>query len=265
MSLWRLRSGCGPGCLPDDWPRVSAPILLYRRLLSSVSFVALTVLARYVMPLLGPRWRPGFRSRLVRMALGFTGIKLKVSGDTPWKAPALLVSNHVSWLDGLAIVALDGAVHMVANAKAGNSRWFGAFVATGGTIFVDRSSPREVQRFVADLTSALRAGATVGVFPEGVTGCGHAPPPFRSAAFQAAIDAGVSTIPVTIRYRDAQGHRTTVPAVLPGEPESAAVLRVLSMPTLTVHIHVHPPLVPDEPRSRSGLAREAEAIVHELP
>ena len=138
------------------------------------------------------------------------GLRLEVSGSARPGA-SLLVANHVSWLD---IVALHAAVpHARFVSKADVLRWplLGWLIRGAGTLFIERARKRDAVRVVHAMAESLRAGDTVAVFPEGTTGPGPELLPFHANLLQAAIATATPIQPAVLRYADAR-HRFS-PAV----------------------------------------------------
>ena len=111
------------------------------------------------------------------------------------------------------------------------------------------------------MAAVLRRGAVVAVFPEGTTWCGRDNGRFRSAMFQAAIDAGVPVAPVTLRFRSANGAGTTVAAYVGEETLVGSLRRVVLAAGLRVTVQSHDALYPAPGASRQALARAAQAVI----
>jgi 1-acyl-sn-glycerol-3-phosphate acyltransferase len=144
-------------------------------------------------------WRADLLARALLRALG---IRLRVTG-APIAAGALLVGNHVSWLDIVVMTALSGPggrLRMIAKTEVGQWPVIGRIARRQRTIFVDRARPRALPGTVAQVAAALRAGHAVQVFPEGTTTCGPHPTMWRAAFLQAAIDAEAPVQTFTLRY-----------------------------------------------------------------
>jgi 1-acyl-sn-glycerol-3-phosphate acyltransferase len=133
--------------------------------------------------------------------LALLGIALRVNG-TPRPGPVLFVSNHVSWLDILAINAVHPA-RFVAKADVRHWPLLGWMVTCGGTLFIERERKRDALRVVHQVAEALRAGHTVAVFPEGTTSYGDVLLPFHANLLQAAIATETPVQPVALRFSDA--------------------------------------------------------------
>ena len=134
--------------------------------------------------------------------LHMLGIGLRHQGAVH-PGPLLLVANHVSWLDILAINAVR-PVRFVSKSDVRHWPLLGWLVACGGTLFIERERKRDALRVVHQVADTLRGGEIVAVFPEGTTSEGHGLLPFHANLLQAAIATGAPVQPLVLRYRDAQ-------------------------------------------------------------
>ncbi|GGR86048.1 hypothetical protein GCM10010169_32930 [Micromonospora fulviviridis] len=261
--LWRPASGCGPGCLPAaTGPDVSPPRRL-GRLLGVLGMLLAGAGLAALLPLLPARDRRAALRGWARGTLRALGVRLVVRGRLP-RGRALLVANHVSWLDVLAVLAVAPA-RMLAKREVRDWPVVGPLAAAAGTVFVDRSRPRDLPATVGRVAGALRAGHSVAVFPEGTTWCGRASGcrpgrGFRPAVFQAAVDAGAPVVPLGLGYRYA-GDPSALPAFLGEETLWESVRRVLAARDLTVAVTVAAALHPAHGADRRMLARAAESAI----
>ncbi len=153
-----------------------------------------------VFPFLGMSQRMQRVQWWSRRLLHLLGITIETHG-TPCRDATLVVANHVSWLDILAINAVQ-PVRFVS--KADVRRWplIGWLVACGGTLFIERERKRDALRLVHHVAEALRAGHIVAVFPEGTTSAGDVLLPFHANLLQAAIATGTPVQAVALRFSD---------------------------------------------------------------
>lgn len=135
--------------------------------------------------------------------LSLLGIGLRHAGHLH-PGPLLVVANHVSWLDILAINAVQ-PVRFVSKADVRHWPLLGWLVACGGTLFIERERKRDALRVVHQVAETLRGGGIVAVFPEGTTSEGHGVLPFHANLLQAAIATEAPVQPLVLRYRDAHG------------------------------------------------------------
>ncbi|MEU1684218.1 lysophospholipid acyltransferase family protein [Micromonospora sp. NPDC005707] len=265
--LWRPASGCGPGCLP---PATVPDVPLSRRVGRLVGVLGMLLAGAglaVLLPLLPARDRRAVLRGWARGTLRALGVRLAVRGRLP-RPPALLVANHVSWLDILAVLAVAPA-RMLAKREVRDWPVLGPLAAAAGTVFVDRSRPRDLPATVGRVVGALRAGHSVAVFPEGTTWCGAAAGcrpgrGFRPAVFQAAVAAGAPVVPLRLAYRYA-GDASTLPAFLGEETLWESVRRVLGARDLSVAVTVAAALHPADGADRRVLARAAESAIHLTP
>jgi 1-acyl-sn-glycerol-3-phosphate acyltransferase len=201
--------------------------------------------------LLVPLLRHAAAGTVSRGILAALGVKLVWRGPAP-RPGSLLVANHVSWLDVVALLAVT-PVRLVAKHDVRAWPGIGVLAALTGTIFVDRSRPKRLPGTVAEVGVALRAGRSVAVFPEGTTFCGAERGRFRPAMFQAAVDAGAPVMPVTIRYGSPDA------AFVGDDTLWSSVRRVAGLRGLTVTLIGSPALRPELGADRRALARAAQA------
>lgn len=259
-SLWMPRSGCDTSCLPaaDAGRRVSR-FRIAARAVAALVVIAVAAVALPVFPLLTSAARGRVLRLVARALLAAIGVRHSLRGRLP-RQGALIVANHVSWLDVLVLLAY-APVRLLAKREVRSWPVVGALAAVAGTVFIDRGRPRTLPGVVAGLTATLRAGGVIAVFPEGTTWCGRTGGRFRPAMFQAAVDARVPVAPVTLRFQLADDSRTTLAAFVGDDTLLASLRRVLAARGLRVTARAHPALYPGPGATRTSLARAAQAVV----
>ena len=130
------------------------------------------------------------------------GLRVRTTG-TRLRRNVLFVSNHVSWLD---ILALGGAARstFVSKAEVKTTPLVGWLADQNNTIYVQRDARRDIQDQASSLRAALARGRPVTLFPEGTTGPGDGLLPFRASLFQAIIPTppNLQVQPVFLDYGD---------------------------------------------------------------
>ena len=179
------------------------------RLLWALSHIAggmLTIVFRF--PRLPQRDREARVHAWAQAMLRGVGIELALHGEPVAEGPALLVSNHLSWLD---IVVLHAARYCRFISKADIRHWplFGTLASGAGTLYIERESRRDAHRVVHHMVERLQLGEVLAVFPEGTTGDGIVMKPFHANLLQAAIAAGAPVQPLALRFVDADTGRTS--------------------------------------------------------
>lgn len=146
-----------------------------------------------------------------RLGAAFLGLKVKVVGQPVVNRPVLIVSNHISWTD---IVAIGSAVSVTFVAKQEVRNWFfvGFMATLQRTLYVDRTRRADAHRSSREMGRRIADGGAVLLFAEGQSDIGTHVLPFRSALIGAAqhamLEAGVRGVliqPMTIAYTRLQG------------------------------------------------------------
>lgn len=164
-----------------------------------------------VYPLVSAATRRRLKQRWSRLLLTHLGVELHGIGSAA--TGALVVANHVSWLDIFAINAVRPAAFVC---KDDVRRWpvIGWLCAHTETLFIVRGSRRDARQIGGEMAAVLAGGHCVAVFPEGTTTDGTHLLPFRSALFQPAVNVGAGVQPVLIRYRQACGAVSSAPVYI---------------------------------------------------
>jgi 1-acyl-sn-glycerol-3-phosphate acyltransferase len=125
---------------------------------------------------------------------------IAVAGEGPMPlGPALLASNHVSYLDPIAVGSL---VPCVPISKMDVASWpvIGGFARDLGVLFVARGNGHSGMRTLRDAGRVLADGVSVLNFPEGTTTRGDRVLRFRQGLFAIAWSADAPVVPVAVSY-----------------------------------------------------------------
>lgn len=199
-----------------------------------------------ILPFLSPSTR---QARIRRWSAGLVkicGIKIVVrsdigsgagGGNADGQSQALIVSNHVSWLDIFVINSLQPCRFV---AKSDIRRWplIGWLCARTGTIFIARGKPADVRMIFQNMVASIRAGDRIAVFPEGTTAAQGELLPFHANLFEAAIDAGVPVQPYAVRYRDRTGRLDPAVNFIGDMTIAESILSILRARGLTAELIV---------------------------
>ncbi|MBM3386150.1 MAG: 1-acyl-sn-glycerol-3-phosphate acyltransferase [Betaproteobacteria bacterium] len=173
--------------------------------------------------------------------LALWGIHLKVLGQPVASGPALLVANHISWLD---ILVIHAARYSRFVSKSDIRAWplIGTLAAASGTLFIVRTSRRDARRMVGDLVQAMQDGDVVAVFPEGTTSDGLSFLPFHANLIEAAIAAQAPVQPMSLQFVDAASGQTTLaPCYIGDDTLLGSVWRTLTAPPIRAVVHFGEP------------------------
>ena len=136
----------------------------------------------------------------MRLALLVCGIPFRIRGmDQLPTGPAIAVSNHASYLDGLVLTsALPSRYTFVV--QDGAARWplVGWTIRRMGVTFINRSEARSAAAQMRVLMRRLEAGDSLTIFPEGTFEKEPGLLAFKGGAFLMAQRARVPVVPVVI-------------------------------------------------------------------
>ncbi|SER52150.1 1-acyl-sn-glycerol-3-phosphate acyltransferases [Lentzea xinjiangensis] len=255
---WMPASPCGDGCVSTA-PRSVSSIRQAWRAVTAVTALLCGVVVALAL-LLPHRQRESTIRLWFHAVLRAFGVRLEVHGARRFqeipKRGVLVVSNHVSWLDELAIDSVQ-PIRLVAKKDIKSWPVLGRIITAAGTVYLDREKLRDLPRAVSDLTATLRGGSAVGIHAEGTTWCGLASGHYKPALFQAAIDAGVPVRPIVLRYRIGD-HVSTQPAFIGSDTLIDSIRRVLKVKGLVVEVHVLDEIAPGRAATRRELAKLAK-------
>ncbi|MDF0677730.1 MAG: lysophospholipid acyltransferase family protein [Nitrosomonas sp.] len=147
---------------------------------------------------------------------------------------AVFVANHISWLDIMVILAVY-PVHFVAKAEISTWPILGRLCRNAGTLFIEREKRGDTLRINRRISSILKDGRSVVIFPEGTTGDGDALQHFHASLLQPAVTAETLLYPGAIRYRNRDGSRnSSVAYVSVTIPQS--LMQILAEPEIQVEL-----------------------------
>lgn len=169
--------------------------------------------------------------------LALWGIHLRVLGQPVRSGPALLVANHISWLD---ILVIHAARYCRFVSKSDIRAWplVGTLATAAGTLYIERSRRKDALRMVRDMAQAMLDGDVVAVFPEGTTSDGQALLPFHANLIQAAITAEAPVQPMSLKFVDARsGKLTLAPCYIGDDTLLGSIWRTLKAPPIIAVVH----------------------------
>jgi 1-acyl-sn-glycerol-3-phosphate acyltransferase len=220
-------------------------------------FALLLAAGGLIVTLLFPRLRVAtrraIRSGWARAALMALDVRVSAP-EVRVPAGTLLVANHVSWLDVLAINALQPAAFVC---KDEIRRWplIGRLAAESESVFIRRGSPNDARRVKGELARRLAAGEVVALFPEGTTTDGAQVLAFRGALLQAAIDAGAPLLPLALRYEDDARFLSSAAPFIGETSFLCSLLRIAAAPSVNLRMAFGKPITGDERRALAARAR----------
>lgn len=201
-----------------------------------------------LFPCLGRQGRSRAIARWSAGLMAICGVRVVFeAGAHGALAHAMVVSNHVSWLDIFVINAVHPC-RFVAKAEIRAWPMLGWLAAKAGTVFIARGDRRDLRHIFKGLVDKLQDGERIAFFPEGTTAAQGQLLPFHPNLFEAAIDAAAPVQPFALSYRGADGQlhpgvefigQTTfgasLAAILKGGPVTATVICLAPLASAGAH------------------------------
>jgi len=170
-----------------------------------------------------------------RKTLRLMGIALQVQGQ-PAVGGALMVANHISWLDITALHAVCPHARFVSKADVKHWPLLSHLADASNTLYLERERKRDALRVVHQMAGALQSGDLIAVFPEGTTSDGRTLLPFHANLLQAAITTGAPVQPVALRFSDSSQAISAAVEFVGATTLVQSVWRVACGEGLTAHV-----------------------------
>ncbi len=165
------------------------------------------------------------------------GVHVQVTGEL---APnALLVANHISWLD-IPVIGSQARIDFLSKTDVGDWPLIGWMVGVAGTLFIARGA-NQTGGLIPRIGERIRMGGHVAIFPEGTTTDGRQLRRFHPRLLSAGQLEGVLVQPVALRYGSNVAPDPVAPFV-GDETLVSHLIRLARHPGLQVRIRLLPPL-----------------------
>ena len=209
-----------------------------------------------------PHLYHGFICRLL-------GLRINLTGVVDPTQPALIVANHVSWLD-IPVISAIAPVSFVTKREVRGWPFIGYLARLQRSLFIDRNARFHARSQAALISGRLAKGDRIVLFAEGTTGDGNRVLPFKSALLAAVglgngdrPQAGIPVQTLAISYTHLHGiplGRTMRPGIAwYGDMEMTShAWALLKAGSLDVCIRVGAPVALEEFADRKDLARRSE-------
>lgn len=220
--------------------------------------VAITAL---LFPWLAENARTRIERRWNRNLMGILNIKVRISGAAPDLSVQnmMLVSNHISWLD-IYLLNTVRPVRFVSKVEVRSWPIVGWLASKRGTLFIDRNKRHDTARVNQEMSTVLKQGGCLAVFPEGTTSKGNLLRPFHASLLQPAVHSQSQVWPAAIRYTHADGSLNVAPAYVDELSFGNSLSLILSQSIIYAELEFLSP-ISAEGKVRRELARDAELAI----
>lgn len=204
------------------------------------------------------RYGSPFPKLFLKTAAWIAGARVAVHG-VPLRRDVFFISNHVSWIDILAIAGASGTA-FIAKAELGAVPVIGWLCGINRTVFVSREDRMGVAEQINALREALADNWSVTVFPEGTTTDGQSLLPFKTAMLRVLEPPppGVLVQPVMLDY-GALAEWIGWVGIEGGLDNAKRVLARRG--GFALHLHFLDPFDPRDHPGRKAIAAEARARI----
>ncbi len=178
----------------------------------------------------GARWRALILRNICRSLLWLMGARVQTHGPAP-RAPFVLVSNHLSYVDILLLASQLDTV-FVSKYEVANWPVLGVLCRAMGTVFLKRESRRDLARVLDEMNDHLERDCGIIFFPEGTSTNGDGVLEFRPSLLEIAVRLRQPVAYASLRYSTLAGQPAAEDVVCwwGDAPFASHFLRLLSMP-----------------------------------
>ena len=184
-------------------------------------------------------------------------VKLSVIKEGELAKPgALLVSNHISWLD---IIVIGQYIPAYFVAKSDILSWpiIGYLSRQGGTIFIRRGDKKHIKATAEKMLWILKQNSNIIAFPEGTTTKGDEVLGFHASLFQPALLTRSAIQPVALLYQGVAAEQ--VPFI--GDDDFIPhLIKMLSLDKIEVRV-CFLPVIKSSGRDRHSVGVEARELI----
>jgi len=241
----------------SGWLRASLRLPLIVLMLLTGLLIAKTVIP-WSGPSLSPRHRKVRNTCVMiwcRVTCRILNLKIQRHGS-PGPNAHLWVSNHISWIDILALATEHDLVFI---AKHEVSAWplMGSIFSGIGTLFIRRGDREATAAMARNMAFHLKRGVTLMLFPEATTTDGSEVRRFGSKLLDPAIESQSEVQPIALQY---EGNSREIAPFIGDDTFVEHLWRVLTLQEIQLRIHYGAAIQPEN-LSKEQLARHLHQSV----
>jgi 1-acyl-sn-glycerol-3-phosphate acyltransferase len=146
---------------------------------------------RLVTHMMGTFWAWHYQS-----LIPFWKLRLEGRKKIPWNRPVVLVSNHRSLIDILALYKLRRPFKWTSKTENFRLPFVGMVLSLTNSVRITRESLRSGAQFLSQAEEEMKKGSSILLFPEGTRSKTRDMRPFKEGAFVLAKRTGSGIIPI---------------------------------------------------------------------
>ena len=193
------------------------------------------------------------------------GITLVIEQGAAINGPALLVSNHVSWVD-IPVIASVCTPRFLSKSEVRNWPLIGWAAEQLNTLFIRRGNHSAAEAASAAIVEGLQQQDQILIFPEGTTTDGQGIGFFYPRLFGAAIACEAPVQPIVIHYTDdnSDGHTSELAAFIGKQTLVQNLWGLLGSRNLTAHVYFMQPVATSGALTRKELAAQIQVSAQQV-
>ncbi len=232
---------------------------LYRTVRLVLHALAAVFYCGVVFPFISQEAKDRYVRNWSARLMAISGVAMRVHHAERIAPRSLIVSNHISWLDIFLIYAHFNG-HFIAKSTMANWPVMGYLGKKVGTLYLDRSSGRNLKQILGRLVGNLNDEERCIFFPEGTTARQGEMLPFFPNLFEGAIQVNLPIQPFAIRYIMPDGTYADAVDFSGDMSMQESMRRIFSVDGITAELTVLPTIDP-QGKTRRELANESRAII----
>jgi 1-acyl-sn-glycerol-3-phosphate acyltransferase len=197
----------------------------------------------------------GWSAKLLKIL----GVRLVAGTPPEFDHGALLVANHVSWLD-IFVIHAARRVHFVSKHEVRSWPVAGWLAHRAGTLFIQRAKKQDTARINGEMHALLQDGAWVAVFPEGTSSDGRQLRRFMPSLFQPAVKEDLPVVPAGLRYQTLGGEYTRAAAYVDDMSFGKSLWQIAGEREIIARLDFGKPLKNSDRRALADAAHREVAI-----
>ena len=180
---------------------------------------------------------------------------------------AMVVSNHLSWIDPILILSKSPMVFITSTDVKSHS-FLGKVTRLAGCSFVNRS-PHTLKKEMVELSVIPKSNTKMGFFPEATTGKGLELLPFKSALFNLSFEFETPIQVLCVRYKKIDNEATNENNIdrinyYGGDTFGESFKSILSIKSFEVDVLKGPTLYPKDFENRKELSKKVREEIDAL-
>ena len=209
-------------------------------------------------------------SKFSHLLTALLNIKIVLEGERDrWvECGAMIVSNHLGYLDGIVLGSIFPVIYVSKKEVRG---WplIGQWTALVGTVYVDRTRRNKIPSLIEEIAKNLQQKTNVLIFPEGTSTNGERVLPFQSSFFAAPLSARAPVVPVTLTYKRVDGEPLSKSnrdrVCWYGDMEFVSHFwNLLALQSVEVSVRIHPKIETSSYQNISASRKQLSRTCHEI-